>query len=67
MFNFFKPVIQAGEIWVYQPDFPDSDRGATVEILEVGKDAVKIKSIAGKRFKEYQDKKGFLTVFKKFK
>jgi hypothetical protein len=67
MFNFFKSIPQVGEIWVYLPSFPDSDRGSTVEIIEVGKDAVKIKSITGRPFKQYQDKKDFLRSFKKFK
>lgn len=67
MFNFFKSKPQAGEIWVYLPSFVDSDRGSTVEILEVGKDVIRINDESGKGFKEYQDASAFISNFKKFK
>lgn len=67
MFNFFKTKPKTDEIWIYSPKFVDTDRGASVKILEVGKDAVKIKSISGYQFKEYISMDAFLASFKKFK
>jgi hypothetical protein len=66
MFNFFKPKIKIGEIWFYDPTFPDTDRGLRVRVLEIGEKGIQISNIDG-NFKPIMSKDMFFKSFKKFK